>query len=71
MLLLALCRLGTLDGTAVESRFEELDVMRIGAAHFDAQRYATSVGQDGSFDAEFPAVRRVFPGFFPRPAVTW
>jgi hypothetical protein len=45
--------------------------MRIGAADIDGQRHAASVGQHGPLDAEFPAIGRVFPGFFPRPVATW
>jgi len=45
--------------------------MRIGTAYIDSQRDAASIGQQGSLDTEFPAIRRVFPGFFPHPVATW
>ena len=46
-------------------------IMRIGTIHRDSQRYALPIGEHRPFDAQFAAIGRVFPGFFPRPAAPW
>ena len=61
--------LGALDGNGVERVGDQLLVRHIGAFHGHSQRHATAIDQRRAFDAELAAIGRVFPGFFPHPAV--
>ncbi len=56
------------DGNTIESGINESLIMHIGASHGQADRHASPVGKHRPFHAEFTAIRRVFPRFFPRPA---
>jgi hypothetical protein len=42
-------------------------VMHIGTVDRQAQRNAATIGQHRPLDAQLTPIRRVFPGFFPRP----
>ena len=64
-------RLRPIDGGAIESRFEKLDVVGVGAAHFHAQSNATSVGEYRSLGTQLATIGRVFTGIFPRPEAIW
>jgi len=71
MLWAARGRSGTAEWKAVERRAEEPLIMHIGAVDRHAQRHAAAVGQHRSLDAQLATVRRVSPGFFPRPREPW
>jgi hypothetical protein len=45
--------------------------MRICAGNCHAQGHAPAIGQHRSLHAQFASIRRVFPGFFPRPREPW
>ena len=56
---------------AVERREEKFLIVAICAVNRQAQRHATTVGQHRSLDARLAPIRRVWPGFFPRPREPW
>ena len=64
-------RLGPFDGNCVERFGDQLLVRYVGAGDGDTQRYAATVDERRSLDTQLAAIRRVFAGFFPRPAATW
>ena len=45
--------------------------MYIGTRNSEANRHATSVGENRPLGAQLTTIGRVFPGFFPRPAAPW
>lgn len=59
------------DGDRVQCFGNQLLIVRIRAGNGNAQRHAAGVSEHGPLDAEFAAIGRVFPGFFPHPAATW
>jgi len=63
--------LGAFDGDGVERGGDHFLVRHIGAFDGDGQRHATAIDQRRTLDAQFAAIGRVFPGFFPHPAATW
>ena len=67
----AACWSRAFDRNAVEGRLKKLDVVRIGAAHLNAQRHAASIGEHRPFGSQFATIGRVFAGFFPLPEATW
>jgi hypothetical protein len=56
---------------AIERGVDESLIMHIGAGHRQANRHAASVGEHRPLHAQFAAIGRVFPGFFPHPAAPW
>ena len=64
-------RLGTPHGHRPQRSTQQSDVVCVRAGDGDADRHATSVGHDGSLDAELTAIGGVFAGFFPRPTAPW
>lgn len=71
MLPLASTRARSADGDRVQGFGDQLLIVRIRAGDRNAQRHAATVSENGPLDAEFAAIGRVFPGFFPHPAATW
>ncbi len=71
VLVAAVRGLRALDRNGIERRLKKLDVVRVGAAHLNAQRHAVSVGEHRPLGSQFTAIGRVFPGFFPHPEATW
>jgi hypothetical protein len=71
MLSLPSVRTWPLDGDRVQGFRDQLLIVRVGARNRDAQRHAAGISENRSLDAEFSAIGRVFPGFFPHPAATW
>ena len=63
-------RLRAFDGNAIEGCLKKFDVVRVGAAYFNAQWHTVAIGEHGSLGAQFPAISRVFTGFFPHPEAT-
>jgi hypothetical protein len=59
--------LRTLDGNAVECRLKEPDVVRVGAAYFNTQWYAATIGKHRPLGSQLAAIGWVLAGFFPRP----
>lgn len=59
-------RLRTFDRSAIESSLQKFDVVRVCAAHFNAQRQSVSVSEYRTFGAKLATICRVFAGFFPR-----
>lgn len=59
------------DRGTVEGCLKKFDVVRVSATYLHTQRYAASVGEDRSLGSQLAAIRRIFPGFFPRPEATW
>jgi len=47
---------------------KQLEIMGVCGGNGHADRHAASVGHDRSLHAQLTAIRRVFTGFFPRPA---
>jgi hypothetical protein len=45
--------------------------MRIGAGDGQADGHSSAIRQHRALDAQFASIRRVFPGFFPRPREPW
>jgi len=54
----------------VQRVLHEFLVVHIGPVHRSPQRNSATVDQHRTLDADFPAIGRVFPGFFPHPAAT-
>ena len=71
MLLATSDRLGTLHRYRPQRGTQQSDVVRVRAGDCNADRHATGVGHDGSFDAELTAIGGVLAGFFPRPTAPW
>ena len=71
MLLAPSSRLRTPHGHRLQRGTQQSDVVRIRASDCDTDRHATSIGHDGSLDAELTAIGGVCAGFFPRPTVPW
>jgi len=63
--------LGTRDGDCIQRLGDQLLVRHIGAVDGDGQRDATAIDERRAFDSQLASIGRVFPGFFPHPAVTW
>jgi hypothetical protein len=64
-------RLRTLDRNTVERRFQEFDVVRVGAAYFNTERHTATVSEHRPLGSQLATIGRVFPGFFPHPVATW
>ena len=56
---------------AVKRGIEETLIVYIGTRNSEANRHATSVGENRPLGAQLTTIGRVFPGFFPRPAAPW
>src|SRR5277367_5422257 len=63
--------LGALHRDRVQRSGDQFLVRHIGAFYGDGQRHAAAIDQRRALDAEFAAIGRVFPGFFPHPAAPW
>src|SRR6516225_1530128 len=63
-------RRGSFDRDIVERRGHQFLIMHIRAIDRHSQWHATPIDDDGSLDANLPAIGRVFPAFFPHPAAT-
>src|SRR6185312_8907071 len=63
--------LGTFNWDGIQRLGNQFLVRHIGAVDGDAERHATAIDQRRTFDAQFAAIGRVFPGFFPHPAAIW
>lgn len=59
------------DGNAIESGLKKLDVVRVRAADFDAQRNAASVGEHRAFRTQLTAIGGVLARIFPHPEAIW
>lgn len=59
------------DGHAIESGLDKLDVVRVRAADFDAQRNAASVGEHRAFRTQLTAIGGVLARIFPHPEAIW
>ena len=64
-------RTGTPNRNAVERGAEEFLIVAICAVNRHAQRHTATVGQHRSLDTQLAPIRRVCPGFFPRPREPW
>jgi len=71
MLLASSNRLGTRHRHRLQSGQQQGDVVSVRAGDRNADRYAASIGHDGSLDAELTAIGGIFAGFFPRPTAPW
>ena len=60
-----------LDGDGVQRLGDQFPVRHIGAVDGHGQWHASAIDQRRTFDAQLAAIGRVFPRFFPHPAVTW
>ena len=67
MLSFAQSRPWTSNWNTAQSLDDQFLIMHIGAGDGHAKRKSRSIGQHRAFDAEFAAIRRVFPCFFPHP----
>src|SRR5580658_6759068 len=63
--------LGTLNRDSVQRLAQQFLVRHIGAFDGNGQRHTTAVDERRTFHAQLATIRRVFPGFFPRPAALW
>ena len=64
-------RLGAFHRNTFYGRFRHFAIMSIGAINRQANRYTRAFGKQTAFNAFFSSVRRVWAGFFPRPAGPW
>src|SRR5271155_4194013 len=64
-------RLGTRHGDRLQCVTQQFGVVNIGTGERDAQRHAAGIRYYGSFDSQFTAISRVFPGFFPHLTAPW
>ena len=71
MLLGSSGRLGTRDGNRSQCFTQQFGVVNVGTSERDAQRHAAGIRYDGSLDAQFTPIGRVFTGFFPHLTAPW
>ena len=71
MLRTAWCRLRTMNRHAVECWQSQGQVVPVRPRHRQSQHHAADIGQHGSLYPQLASIGRVFPGFFPHPAVPW
>lgn len=64
-------RTRTAKRNAVERSVKEFLIVSVRAVNRQAQRHTAAVGQHRAFDARLAPIRRVWPGFFPRPREPW
>jgi len=57
----------TLYGNAEQRRFDQLEVVAIGAIDSKPDGNSAAFTQQAAFDAVLGSIRRIGPGFFPRP----
>ena len=62
-------RLGTMDRHAVERWHGQLKIVPVCRSDRQSQYHAASIGQHRTLHPRFAAIGRVWPGFFPHPAV--
>lgn len=67
----AACRLWMWDGNTFQRFFHHSHVMAVGAINSQPHGNTGGFTQQASFHAAFGSVRRIWPGFFPRPAGLW
>ena len=68
MLRLLSSGLGTLDRDSIQGLGNQFLIRHIGAFDGDGQRDAAAIDQRRALHAQFAAICRVLPGFFPHPA---
>jgi hypothetical protein len=60
-------RLGTMHRDTLQRGHGQLQVVTVGRSHSQPKHHAAGVGQHRPFHARLPTIRRIWPGFFPRP----
>lgn len=63
--------LGTADGDALQCRLGQFHIVPVRTINRKANGKPFSLTEQRPLDAAFPAIRRVFAGFFPRPRAPW
>lgn len=71
MLRTARGRTGAAKRNAIKRGAEELLIVSVRAIHRQAQRHAPAIGQHRALNTRLAPIRRVWPGFFPRPREPW
>ncbi len=64
-------RLRSVNGDAVKSCLQQLDVVRVGTTYLHTQRHTASVGEYRSLRAQLTTIGRVFTCIFPHPEAIW